>query len=83
MCLFNLRLLSICMPRSFTVSVVGNFFPAMLRRRHLSSFRPRNIIWNFSGFAIIQKRREGGQGGGAAAPPMFSRTIFLILLFLA
>ena len=35
------------------MSVLGNFFPSMLRRRHLSSFRPRNIIWNFSGFAII------------------------------
>ena len=35
------------------MSVVGNFFPSMLRRRSLSSFRPRNIIWNFSGFAII------------------------------
>ena len=53
MCLLSLSLLSIWMPRSFTVSVVGNVFPSMLRRRHLSSFRPRNIIWNFSGFAVM------------------------------
>jgi len=53
MCLFNLSLLSICIPRSFTVCVAGNFFPPMLRRRHLWSLRPRNMIWNFSGFAII------------------------------
>ena len=53
MWLFNFSLLSICIPRSFTVSVAGNFVPSMLRRRHLWSLRPRNIIWNFSGFAII------------------------------
>ena len=53
MCVFNLSLLSICIPRSFTVCVAGNFFPPMLRRRHLWSLRPRNMIWNFSGFAII------------------------------
>ena len=40
-------LLPICIPQSFIVSVAGNLFPPMLRGRHLSSLRPRNIIWIF------------------------------------